>query len=43
LISLHAKQKGIMILVTHSETLGARFSRRWKMNRGELMTGPEAR
>jgi lipoprotein-releasing system ATP-binding protein len=36
LISLHAKQKGIMILVTHSDTLGARFSRRWKMNRGEL-------
>ncbi len=41
LIELHAKQKGIMILVTHSETLGARFSRRWKMNRGELTTGPD--
>ena len=36
LISLHARQKGIMILVTHSDTLGARFSRRWRMNRGEL-------
>ena len=36
LISLHEKQKGIMILVTHSEALGSRFSRRWKMNRGEL-------
>ncbi len=41
LIQLHAKQKGIMILVTHSETLGSRFSRRWKMNRGELTTGPD--
>ena len=36
LISLHAKQKGIMILVTHSDVLGSRFSRRWKMDRGEL-------
>jgi lipoprotein-releasing system ATP-binding protein len=36
LISLHARQKGIMILVTHSEALGSRFSRRWRMNRGEL-------
>jgi lipoprotein-releasing system ATP-binding protein len=43
LISLHARQKGIMILVTHSEALGARFSRRWRMSRGELTTGPEAR
>jgi lipoprotein-releasing system ATP-binding protein len=37
LVSLHAKQKGILILVTHSEALGARFSRRWTMNRGELI------
>ena len=36
LIALHAKQQAIMVLVTHSEALGARFSRRWKMNRGEL-------
>jgi lipoprotein-releasing system ATP-binding protein len=36
LISLHARQKGIMILVTHSDALGSRFSRRWRMNRGEL-------
>ena len=36
LIALHAKQRAIMVLVTHSEALGARFSRRWKMNRGEL-------
>jgi len=36
LIDLHAKQKAIMILVTHSEALGSRFARRWKMNRGML-------
>ena len=38
LIALHAKQQSIMVLVTHSETLGARFSRRWSMNRGVLTT-----
>ena len=38
LISLHAQQQAIMVLVTHSETLGARFSRRWTMNRGALTT-----
>ena len=36
LIALHARQKAIMVLVTHSETLGARFERRWTMNRGML-------
>jgi len=36
LIALHAKQQAIMVLVTHSEALGSRFSRRWTMNRGEL-------
>jgi lipoprotein-releasing system ATP-binding protein len=36
LIGLHAKQQAIMVLVTHSETLGSRFSRRWTMNRGVL-------
>ena len=36
LIKLHARQQAIMIVVTHSETLGARFSRRWKMQRGLL-------
>jgi lipoprotein-releasing system ATP-binding protein len=36
LISLHARQQAIMIVVTHSETLGARFARRWKMQRGTL-------
>jgi len=36
LIDLHKKQNAIMVLVTHSETLGSRFARRWKMNRGSL-------
>ena len=36
LIRMHAQQQAIMIVVTHSETLGARFSRRWKMQRGVL-------
>ncbi len=38
LISLHAAQHSIMVLVTHSEALGSRFSRRWSMSRGELTT-----
>jgi lipoprotein-releasing system ATP-binding protein len=36
LIALHAKQQSIMVVVTHSETLGARFAKRWSMNRGVL-------
>lgn len=36
LIGLHAKQQGIMVVVTHSEALGARFSKRWSMSRGVL-------
>ena len=36
LIALHARQQAIMVLVTHSEALGSRFSRRWTMNRGVL-------
>ena len=36
LLSLHAQQQTILIVVTHSEALGARFDRRWKMNRGVL-------
>jgi lipoprotein-releasing system ATP-binding protein len=38
LIALHAKQQAIMVLVTHSDALGARFSRRWTMSRGVLTT-----
>ena len=36
LIALHAQQQAIMVVVTHSEALGSRFGKRWKMNRGEL-------
>jgi lipoprotein-releasing system ATP-binding protein len=36
LIAMHATQHAIMVVVTHSDTLGSRFSRRWTMNRGEL-------
>ena len=36
LIAMHAQQQAIMVLVTHSETLGARFARRWSMSRGVL-------
>lgn len=36
LIALHAQQQAIMVLVTHSEALGSRFTRRWTMNRGRL-------
>jgi lipoprotein-releasing system ATP-binding protein len=38
LIALHAKQQAIMVLVTHSDALGSRFTRRWTMSRGELST-----
>ncbi len=36
LIALHAQQQSIMVLVTHSEALGSRFSKRWSMSRGVL-------
>ncbi|HYE87141.1 MAG TPA: ABC transporter ATP-binding protein [Vicinamibacterales bacterium] len=36
LIAMHAKQHGILIVVTHSDALGSRFARRWTMSRGEL-------
>lgn len=36
LIRMHAQQQAIMIVVTHSEALGSRFARRWKMQRGVL-------
>lgn len=36
LLELHAQLRTIMIVVTHSETLGSRFERRWKMQRGVL-------
>jgi lipoprotein-releasing system ATP-binding protein len=42
LIKLHAEQHAIMIIVTHSEALGARFARRWQMQRGVLQTNTAA-
>ena len=36
LVRMHAEQQAIMIVVTHSETLGSRFKRRWNMQRGVL-------
>ncbi|MFM8534148.1 MAG: ABC transporter ATP-binding protein [Acidimicrobiia bacterium] len=38
LVDLHRRQAGIMIVVTHSDVLGARFSKRWRMDRGHLHT-----
>jgi lipoprotein-releasing system ATP-binding protein len=36
LIAMHAAHQAIMLVVTHSDALGARFARRWTMNRGRL-------
>ncbi len=36
LVTLHARQKAILLVVTHSEALGSRFERRWTMSRGTL-------
>ncbi len=36
LLTLHAQQQTMLLVVTHSETLGARFARRWTMSRGAL-------
>lgn len=36
LIAMQAAHQAIMIVVTHSDQLGARFAKRWTMNRGEL-------
>lgn len=36
LIELHGRHKGIMVVVTHSEALGSRFAKRWRMDRGQL-------
>jgi lipoprotein-releasing system ATP-binding protein len=36
LIDVHARAKTIMVLVTHSEALGSRFAKRWKMDHGAL-------
>ena len=36
ILRLHTQQHTMLLVVTHSETLGARFTRRWSMNRGGL-------
>jgi lipoprotein-releasing system ATP-binding protein len=36
ILRLHAQQQTMLLVVTHSETLGARFARRWSMDRGRL-------
>ena len=36
LLQLHAQHHTILLVVTHSETMGSRFSRRWTMARGLL-------
>lgn len=36
ILRLHTQQHTMLLVVTHSETLGARFTRRWSMNRGVL-------
>jgi lipoprotein-releasing system ATP-binding protein len=36
LIDLHRRQKGIMVVVTHSDSLGSRFAKKWRMDRGQL-------
>jgi lipoprotein-releasing system ATP-binding protein len=38
LVSIHARQHAILIVVTHSDALGSRFTRRWSMRRGALTT-----
>ena len=36
LVSLHQKQKTILLVVTHSDVLARRFEKRWAINRGHL-------
>ncbi len=36
ILRLHTQQHTMLLVVTHSETLGARFQRRWSMSRGVL-------
>jgi len=36
ILRLHTQQHTMLLVVTHSETLGARFELRWSMNRGVL-------
>jgi lipoprotein-releasing system ATP-binding protein len=36
LLQLHERQRTILIVVTHSDTLAQRFAKRWKISRGRL-------
>ena len=36
LVRMQTRHQTMLLVVTHSETLGARFSRRWRMSRGVL-------
>ena len=36
LLALHQQQNTILVVVTHSDLLAARFSRRWRIDRGQL-------
>jgi lipoprotein-releasing system ATP-binding protein len=36
LVELHQRQNTMMIVVTHSDALAARFSKRWRIDRGRL-------
>ncbi|OFW39633.1 MAG: ATP-binding protein [Acidobacteria bacterium RIFCSPLOWO2_12_FULL_67_14b] len=36
ILKLHTQQHTMLLVVTHSETVGARFDRRWTMSRGAL-------
>ncbi len=38
LLSLHRQQQTVLLVVTHSETLAKRFERRWRIERGRLLT-----
>jgi lipoprotein-releasing system ATP-binding protein len=38
LLSLHRQQQAVLVVVTHSESLAHRFERRWRIERGHLVT-----
>ena len=43
LLTLHAEQKTVLLVVTHSEALAERFDKRWKIERGRLSPGNDDR
>jgi predicted ABC-type transport system involved in lysophospholipase L1 biosynthesis ATPase subunit len=38
LLALHQQQQTVLLVVTHSEALATRFARRWRIERGQLIT-----